>query len=162
MGMVHAYKKGKLKHAPRKIREVAKHISDEDARDFAKTKHDGLAEKKEKKNEKKAFDFKGIMSKLEKLAAGTPVVVYVDDKPNEFGSMQEAAGFLAQRGSLPAEKIKTLLAERQAVINGLRVEYPSVLPSKEEEESNEGSKVQDLASMFKNLTGTYGASSYGM
>ena len=46
MGMVHAYKKGKLKHAPKKIKEVAKHISDEDARDFAETKHDGLPEKK--------------------------------------------------------------------------------------------------------------------
>lgn len=46
MGMVHAYKKGKLKHAPKKIKDVAKHISDEDARDFAKTKTDKLPEKK--------------------------------------------------------------------------------------------------------------------
>lgn len=46
MGMVHAYKNGKLKKAPKKIKEVAKHISDEDARDFAKTKHKGLPEKK--------------------------------------------------------------------------------------------------------------------
>jgi cytochrome c553 len=42
MGMVHAYKKGKLKKAPKKIKEIAKHISDDDARDFAKTKHKGL------------------------------------------------------------------------------------------------------------------------
>jgi hypothetical protein len=46
MGMVHAYKNGKLKHAPKKIKDVAKHISDEDARDFAKTKTDKLPEKK--------------------------------------------------------------------------------------------------------------------
>ena len=52
MGMVHAYKKGKLKHAPKKIKEVAKHISDDDARDFAKTKHDGLPDKKDKKDRK--------------------------------------------------------------------------------------------------------------
>lgn len=45
-GMVHAYKTGKLKKAPKKIKEVAKHISDEDARDFAKTKSSGLPEKK--------------------------------------------------------------------------------------------------------------------
>jgi hypothetical protein len=45
-GMIHAYKKGKLKNAPKKIREAAKHVSDEDARDFAETDHDGLPEKK--------------------------------------------------------------------------------------------------------------------
>lgn len=45
-GMVHAYKNGKLKRAPKKIREVAEHISDGDARDFAKTKSSGLPEKK--------------------------------------------------------------------------------------------------------------------
>ena len=44
-GMIDAYKKGKMKHAPKKIRDAAKHISDEDARDFAKTKHEGLPEK---------------------------------------------------------------------------------------------------------------------
>lgn len=46
MGMVHAYKNGKLKNAPPKIKDVAKHISDEDARDFAKTKTKALPEKK--------------------------------------------------------------------------------------------------------------------
>lgn len=45
-GMVHAYKKGKLKNAPKKIKDVADHISDGDARDFAKTKSSGLPEKK--------------------------------------------------------------------------------------------------------------------
>ena len=45
-GMVYAYKRGKLKNAPKKIKEVAKHISDEDARDFAKTKSGDLPEKK--------------------------------------------------------------------------------------------------------------------
>ena len=46
MGMVHAYKNGKLKNAPKKIKDVAKHISDDDARDFAKTKTSKLPEKK--------------------------------------------------------------------------------------------------------------------
>lgn len=46
MGMVHAYKNGKLKNAPKKIKDVAKNISDDDARDFAKTKTKQLPEKK--------------------------------------------------------------------------------------------------------------------
>lgn len=46
MGMVHAYKKGKLKNSPDKVKEVAKHISDKDAKDFASTKTKGLSEKK--------------------------------------------------------------------------------------------------------------------
>jgi len=45
-GMVHAYKQGKLRKAPKKIKDVAKHISDDDARDFAKTKSSKLPEKK--------------------------------------------------------------------------------------------------------------------
>ena len=46
MAWVHAYKNGKAKNAPKKIKDIAKNISDSDARDFAKTKHDGLQEKK--------------------------------------------------------------------------------------------------------------------
>lgn len=46
MGMVYAYKKGKLRDASDKVKEVAKHISKEDARDFAATKSKGLPEKK--------------------------------------------------------------------------------------------------------------------
>lgn len=35
MGMVHAYKQGKLKDAPPEVKKVAKTISDTDAADFA-------------------------------------------------------------------------------------------------------------------------------
>lgn len=45
-GMVHAYQKGKLKHAPASVKRIAKHISKEDARHFAETKHEGLPETK--------------------------------------------------------------------------------------------------------------------
>lgn len=45
-GMVHAYKSGKLKKAPKKIKEVANRISDGDAKDFASTKSSKLPEKK--------------------------------------------------------------------------------------------------------------------
>lgn len=45
-GMVHAYQKGKLKNAPKKVKSIAKRISKGDARDFASTKRKGLPEKK--------------------------------------------------------------------------------------------------------------------
>lgn len=35
MGMVHAFKKGKLKNAPDSVKKAAKSITDEDAVDFA-------------------------------------------------------------------------------------------------------------------------------
>ena len=52
-GMVHAYQKGELKDASKEIKDIANSISDEDAEDFAETKHKGLPNrvKKEKKNE---------------------------------------------------------------------------------------------------------------
>ena len=43
--MVHAYQQGKLKHAPKKIRDTAGSISEEDSGHFARTKHEGLPEK---------------------------------------------------------------------------------------------------------------------
>ena len=50
--MVHAYNKGEL-HCGRSLRkrvvDLAGRISDDDARDFARTKHDGLPERKEEK-----------------------------------------------------------------------------------------------------------------
>jgi len=44
-GMVHAYQKGELKNPSPKIKEVAEHISNTDAKHFAQTKHEGLPEK---------------------------------------------------------------------------------------------------------------------
>lgn len=45
-GMVHAYQKGELKNVSKNIEDIAKHISEEDAEHFAKTKHKNLPEKK--------------------------------------------------------------------------------------------------------------------
>lgn len=48
-GMIHAYKHGKLhadKNTQKRIERIADGISDEDARHFAETTHDGLPEKK--------------------------------------------------------------------------------------------------------------------
>lgn len=60
--MISAYKKGKLKNAPKRIRDASKRISKEDADDFARTKHDGLPEKKEKAAEMTRYD-EGFLSK---------------------------------------------------------------------------------------------------
>lgn len=62
-GMVHAYQKGKLKHAPAKVREIAEHISEGDAKHFAKTRHDGLPERRDHEEEKAAAYRAGFMAK---------------------------------------------------------------------------------------------------
>jgi len=67
MGMVHAYKNGKMKNAPKKIKDVAKHISDSDARDFAKTKTTGLPEKKAGCSWLDSMFLRGFLSKISEL-----------------------------------------------------------------------------------------------
>ena len=47
-GMVHAYQKGELKNPSKEIKDVAKSISYDDAKDFAETKHKGLPNKVKK------------------------------------------------------------------------------------------------------------------
>lgn len=44
-GMIHAWQKGKLKKAPKKIKSLAKRIDPQSAKDFAETKHEDLPEK---------------------------------------------------------------------------------------------------------------------
>ena len=46
MAMVKAYQEGKTKTAPKKVKEVAKHITPAAAGEFAATGHEGLPEKK--------------------------------------------------------------------------------------------------------------------
>ena len=48
MGMVHAYKQGKLKDASEEVKKIAASMKDDDAKDFAKTKHEGLPSAVEK------------------------------------------------------------------------------------------------------------------
>lgn len=66
-GMVHAYQKGELGHVPDKVREIAEHISSEDARHFAETRHTGLPERKRRKKgdgaRKSAAYIAGFLSK---------------------------------------------------------------------------------------------------
>ena len=262
-GMVHAYQKGRLKHAPKAVKRIARNISEEDAEHFARTRHNGLPERRDG-GEKAAFDLSSAIGRLAKFAAkrredyfegegevesftpskteghdeivfrdrdgnryrisnntelgkalnarigdrvrahgykvrgtnvvhkvhlnvhgrggwlerlpgeskeaaATKVVVYVNDRPNEFDSINEAAVFIASQTSssrngvmMPSDpisvsKVKTMLGERQRKINGLDVEYPG---SGGEESGATG--ASGLASMFRAITGAYGAGSYGL
>lgn len=47
MGMALAYKRGEMKNAPEKVKELAKSMSEKDLEDFAKTKHSEVPAKKE-------------------------------------------------------------------------------------------------------------------
>jgi len=46
MGMVYAYKKGRMKDASDEVKKIAKGMSLKDAKKFASTKHKGLPEYK--------------------------------------------------------------------------------------------------------------------
>lgn len=110
MGMVHAYQKGKLKHAPKKIREVAKHISEEDAEHFAKTKHDGLPSKKEKE-EKTA-------------SSGQAVTVTIGKKSFTFQSKKAAIIYLAALPSISKAKARRIIESEMSGIGAIRLSYP--------------------------------------
>jgi len=110
-GMVHAYQKGKLKHAPKKIRDVAKHISKEDAKHFAETKHDGLPERK-KRQEKDA------------ATKGTPVTVTVGKKSFTFPSNKAAILYLAALPTISPTEAETAIRERSGGLKSILLSYP--------------------------------------
>ena len=68
-GMVHAMKKGELKHPSAKVKEVAENVSDESATHFAETPTKGLPEKKAKMEKGAMAALRGHMGKV---AAGNP------------------------------------------------------------------------------------------
>lgn len=109
-GMVHAYKQGKLKNAPKKIKDVAKHISDEDAKDFAKTKSSKLPEKKASPNAS------GIAQGLE--ATG-----------NSLASA--TGGFSHLMSLLKGMNMKDLVKRRQDEINKEIREYNAMMAGQE-------------------------------
>lgn len=103
MGMVHAYKKGEMKNASPEVKKAAKEMSDEEAKKFASTKHEGLPQhvKKEVKEEtacdssESQRDTRGDYAKKEmirnRLRSGlgvkNPIVMVSDD-----GEVKEGAG----------------------------------------------------------------------
>ena len=60
MGMVRATQKGEMPDASQKVKDLAKSMGKGDVKDFAKTKHDDLPEKKETKKESIALDEFGM------------------------------------------------------------------------------------------------------
>ena len=60
MGMVRAAQKGDLPNSSDKVKELAKSMGMSDVKDFAKTKHDELPEKKEEKKESVVLDEFGM------------------------------------------------------------------------------------------------------
>lgn len=116
-GMVHAYQKGKLKRAPKKIREIARHISKEDAKHFAETKHDGLPDrKKDKKQEKDA-------------AAGQPVTVTIGRKSFTFPSKKSAILYLQALPTISPGEAQSAVSKGEASVKSIKLSYP---PSSEE------------------------------
>lgn len=114
--MVHAYQKGKLKHAPKKIRQIAAHISDEDAKHFAETKHDGLPERKEKKTEKAA-------------SSRQPVTVTIGRKSFTFPSKKSAILYLQALPTISPEEAQSAVSKGAAGVKSIKLSYP---PSSEE------------------------------
>lgn len=131
MGMVHAYQKGELKDPSGKIKDVAKHINADDARDFAKTKHKGLpmhtpAEKKA------AFE------KLANLVTNFCLLKKAGILPANAGSAPQAAGKApqvpAKATQAPAKPAPAASAPKPAVptkspaLSGIRGIIANVRP----------------------------------
>lgn len=111
-GMVHAYQKGKLKHAPGKIRQIARHISEEDAEHFARTKHDGLPERKKKETEKDA-------------ASSQPVIVTIGrNRKFKFPSLKAAVIWLANLPGISNAEARGALNARASGIKAIKLQYP--------------------------------------
>ena len=108
-GMVHAYQKGRLKHAPAKVRRIARHISEEDAEHFAKTKHDGLPERVEKK-EKDA-------------SASVKVTVTIGRRSFTFPSKKAAQIYLQALPTVTPEEARKALSENASGVKSIRLSY---------------------------------------
>lgn len=115
-GMVRAYQKGKLKHAPAKIRRIAKHISEEDAEHFAKTKHDGLPERKEK-HEKHEKDEKTA-------AAKQPVIVTIGKKSFTFPSKKAAILYLQALPTITPAEANAAVSHQEPGVKSIKLSYP--------------------------------------
>ena len=86
-GMVRAAQKGEGAASP-EVAKVAGEISKKDAKDFAKTKHKGLPEKKEVKEEDKAFNY--VVAKLRKQHGKDAVITKDSPKPKPPSAAQKA------------------------------------------------------------------------
>jgi hypothetical protein len=81
MGMVHATQKGDMENPSPEVAKAADSMSDEDAKDFASTKHKGLPNKVKKESITKLKEIiKGMIDEM-----NTTANVQGYDTPNAFG-----------------------------------------------------------------------------
>ena len=122
-GMVHAYQKGKLKHAPGKVKSIARHIDPESARHFAETKHDGLPERKGKDKDKKSE---------KKAAAAQPVTITIGrGKSYTFPSIKSAILYLQSLPGITPAEAREALGERAPGIESIKLTYPPASAERE-------------------------------
>lgn len=142
MALVKLYLEGKIKNPSESVRRAAKSMTLEDANDFASTKHEGLPEKKtaqfivvpsviaylacKKKKKHEAKKDKTDDESIEKAAwKKTPVMIQNKETIYEFESLEDACQYLASIGTLTYDEIEKMLDNRENLINGFQVTYPS-------------------------------------
>ena len=139
-GMVHAYQAGKLKHAPDKVRDLAGRISEEDAGHFARTRHDGLPERKGKKKKlkKAASDLEALVRAIQNDPKGVLRLFLNPNFPPGRGEALLGAlrrrgdGGVAASGGPPlAGALKAAEGTQQVVVGDGRKKYvfPSIKPA---------------------------------
>jgi len=104
-GWVHACQNGTAKHCPPNISKVASSISPKDAEDFARTKHDGLPERKKKgkkmkkkKRLKSYKEYKDLQVMQENLnQAGRTMAGMTMGDPNQAHQAAVQAGISTQK-----------------------------------------------------------------
>ena len=126
--MVHAYNKGEL-HCGRSLRkrvvDLAGRISDDDARDFARTKHDGLPERKEEKKAQvmvRPETMQALYAQVpvgEYVGAAIPASVRSERRRSFLGSVLYGTGAGAILGGLGAAGLGALVANHAARESGL-------------------------------------------
>lgn len=146
-GMVHAYQKGKLKKAPKKIRELAERISEEDASHFARTSHDDLPEKR------------GSV----KTAAAKPVGITIGKKSVVFPTMKAAVLYLASIYGIKRSEATKAIRNGASGIRGIRffrpqtkqasVDLESLAKGYYEDGSHGWGHIQDVLSRAENIKG---------
>lgn len=143
MALVKLYLEGKIKNPSESVRRAAKSMTLEDANDFASTKHEGLPEKKKtaqlivvpsviaylaykKKKKQEAKKDKTNEVSIEKAAwRKTPVMIQNKETIYEFESLEDACQYLASIGTLTYGEVEKMLENRENLINGFQVTYPS-------------------------------------
>lgn len=133
MGMVHAMQKGeKVKGASKELKAAAKSMSKKDAKDFAKTKHKGLPEKKVSE-ESNGTDLETRIAELEKREGQLEMAVkkareitkeikYVDVHSSilaQIEKLAEEVGIDASELKYAAQEVSEKFSELQSSIYAL-------------------------------------------